>query len=67
MKNPYLQEATEIIRKQQGPRGPVWMCGEQLLAYSRGKLVYVADLGQIMLAKLTPGREDGNGLRTNRD
>lgn len=32
MKNPYLQEATEIIRKQQGPRGPVWMCGEQLLA-----------------------------------
>ena len=22
---------------------------------------------QIMLAKLTPGREDGNGLRTNRD
>ena len=31
MKNPYLQEVTEIIRKQQGPRGPVWMCGEQLL------------------------------------
>ena len=31
MKNPYLQEATEIIRKQQGQRGPVWMCGEQLL------------------------------------
>ena len=31
MRNPYLQEATEIIRKQQGPRGPVWMCGEQLL------------------------------------
>ena len=30
MKNPYLQEVTEIIRKQQGPRGPVWMCGEQL-------------------------------------
>ena len=40
---------------------------EKLLAYSRGKLVYVADLGQIMMAKLTPGREDGNGLRTNRD
>lgn len=40
---------------------------EKLLAYSRGKLVYVADLEQIMLAKLTPGREDGNGLRTNRD
>lgn len=28
MKNSYLQEVTEIIRKQQGPRGPVWMCGE---------------------------------------
>lgn len=26
---------------------------EKLLAYSRGKLVYVAALGQIMLAKLT--------------
>ena len=58
MKNPYLQEATEIIRKQQGPRGPVWMCGEQLLVYSRERLVYVEDLGQIMLAKLTPtGKE----------
>lgn len=31
MQNQYLQEATEIIRKQQGPRGAVWMCGEQLL------------------------------------
>ena len=31
---------------------------EKLLAYSRGKLVYVADLGQIMLAKLTPGRDE---------
>lgn len=31
MSNQYLQEATEIIRKQQGKRGPVWMCGEQLL------------------------------------
>ena len=31
---------------------------DQLMAYSRGKLVYVADLGQIMLAKLTPGREE---------
>lgn len=31
MKNQYLQEATESIRKQQGKRGPVWMCGEQLL------------------------------------
>lgn len=46
MKNPYLQEATEIIR---------------------GRLVYVADLGQTMMAKLMPGRENGNGLRTNRD
>ena len=41
--------------------------GEKLMVYSRGRLVYVADLGQIMLAKLTQGREDGNGLRTNRD
>lgn len=31
MGNQYLQEVTELIRKQQGPRGPVWMCGEQLL------------------------------------
>ena len=31
MQNQYLQEVTELIRKQQGPRGPVWMCGEQLL------------------------------------
>ncbi len=31
---------------------------DKLLAYSRGKLVYVADLGQIMLAKLTPGRDE---------
>ena len=31
---------------------------EKLMAYSRGRLVYVADLGQIMLAKLTPGREE---------
>ena len=28
--------------------------GEKLMVYSRGRLVYVADLGQIMLAKLTP-------------
>ena len=40
--------------------------GDKLMVYSRGRLVYVADLGQIMLAKLT-GMEDGNGLRTNRD
>ena len=32
MKNPYLKEATEIIR---------------------GQMVYVADFGQIMMAKLT--------------
>lgn len=31
---------------------------EKLLAYSRGRLVYVADLGQIMMAKLTPGRDE---------
>lgn len=31
MGNRYLQEATEAIRKQQSKRGPVWMCGEQLL------------------------------------
>lgn len=30
----------------------------KLMVYSRGRLVYVADLGQIMLAKLTPGREE---------
>lgn len=40
---------------------------DKLLVYNRGRLVYMADLGQIMLAKLTPGREDGNGLRANRD
>lgn len=31
---------------------------DKLMAYSRGKLVYVADLGQIMLDKLTPGRDE---------
>jgi hypothetical protein len=31
MGNRYLQEVTGIIRKQQGKRGPVWMCGEQLI------------------------------------
>ena len=35
--------------------------GEKLMVYSRGRLVYVADLGQIMLAKLTPGREETRG------
>ena len=37
--------------------------GEKLMVYSRGRLVYVADLGQIMLAKLTPGREEAKGKR----
>ena len=32
--------------------------GDKLMVYSRGRLVYVADLGQIMLAKLTQGREE---------
>ena len=40
--------------------------GDKLMVYSHGRLVYVADLGQIMLAKLT-GMEDGNGRRTNCD
>ena len=31
---------------------------EKLMVHSRNKLVYVADLGQIMLAKLTPGRDE---------
>lgn len=31
MSNRYLQEATALIRDQQGSRGPIWMCGEQLL------------------------------------
>lgn len=31
MKGQIYQEAETIIRKQQGKRGPVWMCGEQLL------------------------------------
>lgn len=31
---------------------------DKLLVYNRGRLVYMADLGQIMLAKLTPtGKE----------
>lgn len=39
---------------------------EKLLVYNCGRLVYMADLGQIMLAKLTPGR-DTDGRRTNCD
>ena len=31
---------------------------EKLLVYNRGRLVYMADLGQIMLAKLTAGRDE---------
>ena len=31
---------------------------EKLMVYSRGRLVYVADLGQIMLAKITQWREE---------
>ena len=31
---------------------------DKLLVYNRGRLVYMADLGQIMLAKLTPGRNE---------
>lgn len=31
---------------------------EKLLVYNRGRLAYMADLGQIMLAQLTAGRED---------
>lgn len=38
--------------------------GEKLMVYSRGRLVYVADLGQIMLAKLTPTGE-GNKMLTH--
>ena len=32
--------------------------GDKLMVYSRGRLVYVADLGQTMLAKITQGREE---------
>lgn len=35
MSNRYLQEATALIRDQQGPRGPIWMCGEQLQSAER--------------------------------
>ena len=31
---------------------------DRMEVYSRSRLVYVADLGQILLAKLTPGREE---------
>lgn len=43
MSNRYLQEATALIRDQQGPRGPIWMCGEQLEeAYLRNALTAAA-------------------------
>ena len=32
--------------------------GDKLMAYSRGRMVSVADPGQIMLAQLTSGREE---------
>ena len=32
--------------------------GDKLMVYSRVRMVYVADRGQIMLAKLTPGRDE---------
>ena len=32
--------------------------GEKLMVYSRGRLVSIADLDQIMLAKLTHGRAE---------
>lgn len=31
---------------------------DKLLVYNRGRLVYMADLGQIILAKLTPRRDE---------
>lgn len=31
MQNPYLQEVTGLIEKAAGDRGPVWLCGGQLL------------------------------------
>lgn len=38
--------------------------GDKLMVYSRGRLVYVADLGQIMLAKLTPTARDCKGANS---
>ena len=34
MQEQCLREGTGLMRKQQGPRGPVWMCGGQLLEMS---------------------------------
>lgn len=33
---------------------------EKLLVYNRGRLVYVADMAQVMLAKLTPWKENAD-------
>lgn len=51
MENRYLQEATEIVRKQQGKRGPVWMCGEQLLEM----IAQDEDATKLVLDDLTHG------------
>lgn len=51
MGNRYLQEATEIVRKQQGKRGPVWMCGEQLLEM----IAADEDAAKLVLDDLTHG------------
>ncbi len=51
MGNRYLQEVTEIVRKQQGKRGPVWMCGEQLLEM----IAQDEDATKLVLDDLTHG------------
>nr|DAP60155.1 MAG TPA: hypothetical protein [Caudoviricetes sp.] len=51
MGNRYLQEVTEIVRKQQGKRGPVWMCGEQLLEMIAAE----EDATKLVLDDLTHG------------
>nr|DAE40957.1 MAG TPA: hypothetical protein [Caudoviricetes sp.] len=33
---------------------------EKLLVYNRGRLVYVADMAQVILAKLTPWKENAD-------
>lgn len=51
MGNRYLQEVTGIIRRQQGKRGPVWMCGEQLLEM----IAQDEDATKLVLDDLTHG------------
>ena len=51
MGNRYLQEVTGVIRKQQGKRGPVWMCGEQLLEM----IAADEDAAKLVLDDLTHG------------